>query len=271
MLVFGGPESLMSSDAATSGKHHYNIEPIEKTASRHRVIPTSNLALAALSRADLIKIIDSSKAQELRAHEVLYKNGDEIDYLYFPIDSVVSTIAILGDGSEVETSMTGCEGVVGVGALIGGDRALHWTRVLVGGNAIRIPTSILQELFIKNDSINDAILRAYRQLFSQTSQRSVCNARHTLLQKLATWLLMVSDRIGSKTLPFTQEQIANHISVRRAGISVAASMLHDMRAISYHRGQVMITDRLAVEFTACECYEILRRPFRETASLRLVT
>jgi hypothetical protein len=74
---------------------------------------------------------------------------------------------------------------------------------------------------------------------------------------------MMSDRIGAVELPFTQEDIANRISVRRAGVSVAASTLQAIQAISYHRGRIMITDRLAIERAACECYQVMAQDFQD--------
>jgi hypothetical protein len=74
---------------------------------------------------------------------------------------------------------------------------------------------------------------------------------------------MMSDRIGAAELPFTQEDIANRISVRRAGVSVAASTLQAMHAISYHRGRIRINDRLAIEQAACECYQVMAQDFQD--------
>jgi len=79
---------------------------------------------------------------------------------------------------------------------------------------------------------------------------------------------MMNDRVGSFDLPFTQEDIANRISVRRAGVSVAASLLQAMHAITYNRGKIVINDRVTVEQTACECYQVLGQDFRENAGER---
>ena len=251
----------MKSKPATTGIQLDKADQIDEQPSRRLVIPAHNLVLASLPPSDLNQIVASSKAVALRTGDVLYENGDGLDYIYFPVSSIVSSVAILEDGSTVEISMTGREGVVGLEALIGGGPSLHWTRVSAGGDALRISTPTLQDLFHQNIAISDATLHAYRRLFTQICQRSVCNVRHTLLQRLATWLLMVADRLDSKALPFTQEQIANQISVRRAGVSVASSMLQAMKAISCHRGTIEISDRLAVEHAACECYEILGQEF----------
>jgi CRP-like cAMP-binding protein len=261
----------MNAKLVITGTERDEIDQIHRRPSRSLVIPTHNLVLAALPQSDLNQIVTAAKAVELQAGDVIYENGDEIDSIYFPINSIFSAVAILEDGSTVEISMTGRDGIVGLEALIGDGRSIHWTRVSAGGVALRIPTPTLQDLFHQNAAISDATLRAYRRLFTQISQRSVCNVRHTLLQRLATWLLMVADRMNSQTLPFTQEQIANQISVRRAGVSVASSMLQSRNAISCHRGTIEILDRLAVEHAACECYEILGSEFAGAATLRRVS
>jgi CRP-like cAMP-binding protein len=204
-----------------------------------------------------------TKPVHLSSASVIYEAGDEIESIYFPIDAIVSALAILEDGSSVEISMTGREGIVGLPGLVGGGRALHWTRVAVEGAALSIPTTFLREVFRKSEPVNDGIMRAYRSLFTQICQRSVCNVRHTVLQRLCVWLLMMHDRLGSLDLPFTQEEIANRISVRRAGVSVAASLLQAMHAITYHRGKIVIDDRGAIEHTACECYQVMAQDFGE--------
>jgi len=251
---------MFSSQEPTVGVNR-SRDDAREGASHSLVIPTHNLILAALPHADANRIVAASKAVQLLSPDVLYEVDDEIDYLYFPINSVVSSIGILEDGSSVEISMSGRESVVGLPALIGGGRALQWMRVSAGGVALRVPTSSLRELFRRSEPIYDGIMRAYRNLFTQICQRSICNIRHTLLQRLAVWLLMMQDRVGGADLPFTQEDIANRISVRRAGVSVAASSLQTMHAITYHRGKIIINDRLAIEQIACECYEVMRQDF----------
>src|SRR5215471_18217481 len=233
----------------------------EQGASRNLVIPTHNLILASLPAMETNRIVSAARPVHLLAADVLYEDGDEIDHVYFPVDSVVSALGILEDGSSVEISMSGRESIVGLPALIGGGRALHWTRVSVGGTALRIPTAVLRDLFRKSEPISEGIMRGYRNLYTQICQRSICNVRHSLLQRLSVWLLMMHDRVGSHDLPFTQEDIASRISVRRAGVSVAASMLQAMHAITYHRGKIVINDRAAIEHAACECYRVIAQDF----------
>ena len=230
-------------------------------ATAKLIVPTHNLVLAALPHREANALVSLAKPLFMEAGDVVYEDRDKINHVYFPINSVFSSLAILEDGSSVEVSMTGREGIAGLAAIIGGGRALHWTRVSVPGAALRLRAESVREFFLKSEAIHEAVLRAYRGLFTQICQRSVCNVRHSLLQRLCVWLLMIHDRVAANELPFTQEEIASRISVRRAGVSVAASMLQAMHAISYRRGRIVITDRHAIEQTACECYPVLNQDF----------
>jgi len=99
-------------------------------------------------------------------------------------------------------------------------------------------------------------------LITQLSQRCVCNTRHTILERLSCWLLMIHDRVGGENLSLTQEMIASRVGARRAGITVAAGILQSMKAIEYWRGQLNIANRERLESSVCECYTIMSSDFR---------
>jgi hypothetical protein len=46
--------------------------------------------------------------------------------VYFPIDSVVSSLAIVEDGTTVETTMIGPEGLVGISAVLYNGKSRQW-------------------------------------------------------------------------------------------------------------------------------------------------
>jgi len=51
------------------------------------------------------------------------------------------------------------------------------------------------------------------------------------------------------------------LGVRREGVTVAAGRLQDSGAISYIRGHIKILDRLKLEDTVCECYQVVKKEF----------
>jgi CRP-like cAMP-binding protein len=243
-----------------------NMEDL-MTNERGLVSPTlthSNQLFAQLlatveKRDDLLRHV---KLVSLERNQVLFEQGDPIESVYFPLDSIVSSLAIMEDGTTLETSMVGCEGLVGMSALLGSgiSRAWHW--VSISGAALQCDARILERLFLHNEDALKALLQFYRSLITQVSQRCVCNTRHTVLERLCCWLLMVHDRVGGANLRLTQEMIASRLGARRAGITVAAGVLQAMHAIEYRRGQLHITDRDVLDRAVCECYPTMHKEFR---------
>ena len=214
--------------------------------------------LATCLRPELIVV-------PLTVNQVLYELGDQIDYVYFPLDSVVSDLSITEDGTTIETSMVGREGVVGVSMLLGSGCSRQWIGVTISGNAIQLNAKLLDRLLIDNATALKSFLRYYRALMIQLSQRCVCNTRHTILERLCCWLLMIHDRVGQINLSLTQEMIASRVGARRAGITVAAGLLQEMNAIVSRRGRVHIENREALTRIVCECYNNMQADFTPIA------
>lgn len=226
------------------------------------------------SRNELLRhLFDSPSAKELlmpelrmvnlNSNQVLYEQGDNIDVVYFPLDAVISGLVIMEDGTTVETSMVGRESLVGISAILGSGKSRQWIWVLLSGNALALEAKMLERLFVQNEAALRSFLYSYRCLVTQVAQRCVCNTRHTILERLCCWLLMIHDRVGGDNLKLTQEMIASRLGARRAGITVAAGMLQEMHAIEYRRGQLHIRDRQVLERAVCECYNMMRGQFRK--------
>ncbi|HWF87338.1 MAG TPA: Crp/Fnr family transcriptional regulator [Pyrinomonadaceae bacterium] len=233
------------------------------------------LTTSIASRNELLKEllglpgIGNDLLQEMRVvpftvNQVLYEQGDKIEFLYFPLDCVASGLAIMEDGTTIETSMVGRESVVGVSTILGSDPCRQWVWITVGGSGVQLEAKLLDRLFIQNEVALKALLKCYRHLITQISQRCVCNTRHTIMERLCCWLLMIHDRVGGNSLSLTQEMIASRVGARRAGITVAAGMLQSMHAIEYRRGQLHIIDRGVLERTVCECYNMIRGEWKST-------
>lgn len=202
-------------------------------------------------------LLQEMRVVSLSVNQVLYEQGDKIEFLYFPLDCVASGLAIMEDGTTMETAMVGCDSVVGISTILGSGLSRQWVWVTVAGNAIQLDSRVLDRLLVHNETALKSLLKCYRLLITQVSQRCVCNTRHTILERLCCWLLMIHDRAGGNNLSLTQELIASRVGARRAGITVAAGMLQSMKAIEYRRGQLHINDRGVLERTVCECYKVI--------------
>src|SRR5882724_754813 len=84
------------------------------------IVNTNRLLQKLLSDASIADSLFSElKIVPFTTNQVLYEFGDQIDYLYFPLDAVVSSLAIMEDGTTIETSMIGRESLVGISAILG--------------------------------------------------------------------------------------------------------------------------------------------------------
>ena len=215
---------------------------------------SGNSIINSLEPSEYQRLSRFFKVVELEPQQTLYAPGDEIAHAYFPVDSVVAAVATMNDGSTVETAMVGREGVVGVAAIMGSCRARTWTRVLLPGEAVRVEAGLLRELFNDSQAWQKLLLRYYATLINQVSRRAICNTRHRLSERLATWLLMLHDRAGRDDLQLTQEVAARQLGVRRAGVNECVGWLQRMNVIDHRRGHIRVINREALEDAACVCY-----------------
>ncbi|HEX8889311.1 MAG TPA: Crp/Fnr family transcriptional regulator [Pyrinomonadaceae bacterium] len=222
---------------------------------------SQNLFLTALPDDERQRIAAQLELVTLSGKDSIYMQDSPIDYIYFPLDCIISSLLVMNDGATVEVGMIGKEAVVGITAIFGEHRMRNWTRTLVPGHALRLRSEVVREMFRRSQTTERLLMCCYRAMVTQISQRAVCNGRHTMLHRLATWLLMVHDRLASNNLPLTQEIISGRLGSRRASVTQAACHLQNIKAISYSRGKIHIEDRDLIETEACECYEVIKKEF----------
>jgi CRP-like cAMP-binding protein len=231
-------------------------------ATRPAVESTQRVSNGLLSSlpSDIYQSLTKHMAPvDLSFDQVLYEAGEKVEYVYFPNNTVVSLLGFIDDGTTVEVGMVGRGGMVGIEVILGSIISPHWTTAQIPGKALRMRSSVLLELSRSYPLLNRALQDQYRSLINQFCQRSVCNSKHMLLQRLSTWLLMVSNRAGSATLPLTQDHISQRLGTRRASVTTVYSTLQKMGIINYKRGHTTILDREKLELTACECFSIIEK------------
>jgi CRP-like cAMP-binding protein len=219
----------------------------------------TNKLLTALPGEDFARLLPYLEPVSLSCGEDLYGFGEGVHDVYFPENAVVSYLYLLADGSMTEAALIGKEGLTGLSAIFAAPTPTHWTQVLITGTALRVSTQVLREEFARGGGMQRLLLAYASERIEQLSQRAICNGRHTVEERLCSWLLMIRDRVGDDQFPLTHEKIACHLGTRRAGITEAAISLRDRQIITYSRGQIHITDRPGLEMAACECYRTLSR------------
>ena len=229
-----------------------------------------NLLLRSLPSQDLERLYPFLHRVPLTPRRVLQHAGVSIEHLYFVEEGLVSVLAKTDEHNAAEVWLVGREGAVGSAAVLGIRTSTLSHFVQIGGSALRIGVQDLNRAMSEIPSLR-AVLHGYlHSTLVQSSQSAACSLRHSLLQRLARWLLTAQDRSDMDALPITQDLLARSLGVRRPSISEAFRVLEHRGIFGRERGLIRILDRGSLEQIACHCYRAmcLRRDRRERAEMR---
>lgn len=217
-----------------------------------------NRLLESLPDHERSAVLARTARIHMPVNTVAFEQDGRVDAAYFPVSGMISMTTQLVNGPMVEIGIAGAEGFVGVPLVLGSRRSSHKVFVQVEADALRIAADDLLALTQEYPNFRDALLRYSYAVLSQAGQIAACNRLHEAEERLARWLLMVQDRLGSDELPLTHEFLSLMLGTRRATVTIAAGILQRAGVIRYTRGHIHVLDRSQLEDTACECYERTR-------------
>ncbi len=217
----------------------------------------ANRVLAALPGAEYKRLVPRLETVSLVVKQVMYEQNASIEYVYFPINSVVSEVAKMKNGQVTEVTTIGKEGMLGIAVFLGTDRTSLAAFTQVAGQARRMKASELRTELKRGGPLLRILLRYTQGLMVQIAQSGACNQLHSPRQRCARWLLMTHDRVGRGEFVLTQEFLCQMLGVRRATVSEVASALQEAALIRYSRGRITIVDRHGLEAVCCECYGVI--------------
>lgn len=216
-----------------------------------------NRLLAALPGEDYQRLVPNLKLVEFPQHKILYHAGDNYDYAYFPLTALVSSVAILENGSTAEIGVIGNEGMVGLPIILDTSYSNSAAIVQVGGNGYQISARYLQEELNRHGALKKLLMRYVQARIIQLGQTAACNSYHSIEQRFARWLLTVQDSIQQDEFRLTQEFVSQMLGVRRSGVTEVASKFQKAGIIYYRRGLIRIINNEKLKECACECYQLV--------------
>lgn len=228
--------------------------------------PIYNEILLALPASESDLLLSKLEFLQLKSHQLLYEAGQSIKSVYFLNSGLASVLSVMSDGRSVEVGLIGNEGFIGLGIVAGFRRSP--TRIVAQTDTavFRMDATVLTALLPRFSQLTRQLRRFSQRFAVQLAQISACNRLHKVDQRIARWLLMSQDRIGSMLLPLTQDFLAQMLGTRRSSVTLAAGHLQRAGTIKYSRGSVTILNRHALEKTACECYRLIRLYLEELPS-----
>ena len=220
-----------------------------------------NLLLATFS-ADIRGLIEPhGDLVELAVGEHVLRRGKDVEWSLFPFNTtMISLVVEMADGRSVQVASIGREGAVGGIVSCGSAPAFSQAQVMVGGPALRVPMTALEEAKRRSSFVANLFCRFSDYLLAEVMQSAACNSFHSIQQRAARWLLTAQDRAGDR-IELTQEALASLLGVQRTTVNAVVGALQDQGLISARRGRVIVVDRAGLKRHACECYSVIADHF----------
>ena len=228
--------------------------------------PSGNRLLGALPAADLERISDRARVVSLERGQRTTDALSVMDCVDFPLTALMSVMGSLESGTTYEVAGVGTEGFVEVDAALESKIALRTAICQFPGDVVRVPIDAFQAQLQISPVFARRVRRVVRARLFVTEQNGMCSLRHTIVERLARWLLVTHERLDRTDLEVTHDFLATILGSRRAGVSEAAAALQARGAIEYQRGNVVIGDLEQLTSATCECYGACRDVIEESVA-----
>jgi len=221
--------------------------------------PVSNKILLTISDDEYRVIRPNLEYVKLPSHLTLHEPAERVKFLYFPNAGLISLVVPMEDGRTVEAGVVGSEGAAGVPIVVGLVRSPVREIVQIAADGFKVEAGAILRTLKSTPQLQMTLSRYAIVQGMQVAQTVACNRLHQIEQRLARWLLMAQDRVGSALIEMTHDFLAIMLGTNRPTVSYAAALLHQGKSIDYIRGGVKIVNRKKLEASACECYVIIQQ------------
>ena len=194
--------------------------------------------------------------------DVLLAPNARIDAVWFPLSGIVSTLRPLDGDTNVEVDASGSEGFLGAELVIGAHHTPDTWVVQSPGRFARLDAQVFMDAIDRDAQFRETARRYLAAQRAIRGQWIACNARHTIEQRLAKWLLTTRDRVGQE-IQITQDVVAMMLGVRRASVVTVLGRFVDDGLVAHGYARVRVVDDAGLRAVSCSCYgkaaELLQR------------
>jgi CRP-like cAMP-binding protein len=205
-----------------------------KLISRNRI-------LAALSEQDKELVFRYLDRVDLSRGQVLVRPGVSIDYVYFIEQGIVSIVARATDRS-IEVACSGHRRLVGLPIILGQTQSSLRAHVQIPGSALRMRAVDLHAVMGASQTFKSALMKYAFSALAEMAETVVAAGCLNVVQRVAGYLLKLSDQLEAPSIPLSHELLARALGVRRAGVTKAMHVIEGEQAIRSSRSLTVVTD-----------------------------
>lgn len=192
---------------------------------------------------------DFFERASLKAGQELFSAGRRTQFVYAPIEAVVSITASTGGVQSngkpqpnVTLNMLGSGDLVGVSQLLG-DATLPYGAICdMGGAALRCSTQAARRFLDEHESSRH-VVQAYANLQAAESwQWLVASVQLPVPSRIAAYLLLSATAAGTDALPVTHRMMASRTAIRQPSITEILQTFVNDGLIKQLDGRIDILD-----------------------------
>ncbi|MEJ1970768.1 MAG: Crp/Fnr family transcriptional regulator [Rhizomicrobium sp.] len=221
-----------------------------------------NRLLSALPARDLDTLRRQLVPVALPRRRQIELPNRPIEDVVFLESGITSIVSNPPHSPDVEVGIIGFEGMTGLAVVLGTDQSPYSAYMQVPGGGHSVAVGAVRELMDRSAECRQIFLNFAQTFLLQASQTAVANARATIGERLARWLLMAQDRVQGDEIPLTHEFLSLMIGIRRAGVTEAMSAFAREGLIKGSRGVTAIASRAGLMERAGRFYGLPEREYR---------
>ncbi|MEX2229445.1 MAG: hypothetical protein WEB13_07375 [Dehalococcoidia bacterium] len=192
------------------------------------------------------------KRRRLDPGEILHREGETIDRVWFPLSSAVA-LTVPSAGGIVAAGLVGREGIVGLAGLYLRTAASLRVEVLWPGDGLVGPARTLAAHLDDWPGLRRGLYRYHARLLASVAVEGACQRTHALEARLARRLLELLDRGLPPGEGLRLDVLARSLGEPDAHVEAAASVLAAGAAVELHGGRMLPGRRSALLAAACNC------------------
>ena len=232
---------------------------IPQAQPRPHRLAFGNRVLDALPPPEAERLAPLLRRVFLQRDQVVVRPNEPIAFLHFPIDAFGwSWTETTGTERPTSVLTVGHRGVLEWNRVLDADRGQTCVTVISPGSAWRLPAEVLDRDDAAYPGLRKLLLRFANASLLNGACRLACNSEHNIDQRLARWLLWVSDEAARLEFSITHQQIAEIAAIRRPSVSLALSAFQREGLVRSQHGRLRIIDRPGLEALVCKCYWIIK-------------
>lgn len=215
--------------------------------------PEHNRILSALQPEEWAELSSQAVLVTLPGGHVFLQSGDLLTSAYFPVTGLLASFAVLPTGDQVAVATIGSEGMIGAAPLFGIERTPNLLRVQIASTGYHAPASALRSVFERSPTFRRAVQRHVGNILVQVGRSAACNRFHSQRQRVARWLLVLTERADRASVEITHELLAEILGGPRHAISQVIAEFRAKGLVQQVRGSIAVLDATALGRVACDC------------------